>query len=856
MTRPAAAASAAGAAVFLVVLAALRLELRSIDPAALGADILNVPRGRVSMATALTALNYVTLTGYDFVAFAYLGKRLARWRVMLTSFLAYAIANNLSLAMLSGATVRYRFYSRWGVTAEELSRIVFSYSVTFWLGLFALGGLSLLTMPLPELSRLPAGYLARASGVVLLLLPAAYLAMTVVRRVPLRIWRISLPVPTPAVALAQLTVSVVDWVLAGAVLFVLLPAGAVPFLPFLGAFLISILAGNISHVPGGLGVFEGTMLLFLNGSVGASQVLAALLVYRAVYYLMPLALATAILVADEAARRRGTATRVGRALAGHAERYMPQALSIFTFVAGVVLLLSGATPSQQGRLLWIGELLPLGVIEASHFLASVAGAGLLVVSQGLARRLDGAYYITAALMTVGITTSIVKGFDVEEAALLAVVLAVLVRARGAFDRRAAFFETRFSAAWIASVIVALAASLWLGFFVFKHVEYSHDLWWQFELRGDASRFLRASVGAGVLVFVVALTRLIGFAPHEAPPPTAADLDDASRIIAAQCATSPYLALGGDKSLLFDEERTGFVMYGVQGRTWVALGDPVGPEDRIGLLVRLFLDRCSDFGGVPVFYQVPPQRLHHYADVGMTLVKIGEEAKVDLRAFTLQGGHAAKFRKVIRRLERDGATFRVVEPAQVPAVIAELREVSDEWLGVKAGAEKGFSLGHFDETYLSRLPVAVLEQHGRILSFANLWLGADGGEMSIDLMRHRSDVPNGAMEALFVHLILWGQAQGYRWFVLGMAPLAGVVPSPVRSLWNRVGGFVYEHGESLYGFQGLRAYKEKFDPLWEPRYLAWAGRWQLPRVLADISALVAGGYRRIFVKGPVPAKGHA
>jgi phosphatidylglycerol lysyltransferase len=291
------------------------------------------------------------------------------------------------------------------------------------------------------------------------------------------------------------------------------------------------------------------------------------------------------------------------------------------------------------------------------------------------------------------------------------------------------------------------------------------------------------------------------------------------------------------------------MYGVQGRTWVALGDPVGPEDRIGPLLRLFLDRCSDFGGVPVFYQVPPQRLHHYADVGMTLVKIGEEAKVDLQAFSLQGGHAAKFRKVIRRLERDGAIFRVVAPADVPSVIAELREVSDEWLGVKVGAEKGFSLGHFDESYLSRLPVAVLEQHGRILAFANLWLGADGGEMSIDLMRHRTDVPNGVMEALFVHLILWGQANRYRWFVLGMAPLAGVVPSPVRSLWNRVGGFVYEHGESLYGFQGLRAYKEKFDPVWEPRYLAWAGSWQLPRVLADISALVAGGYRRIFVKGP-------
>ena len=124
MTRSAAAASVVGAAVFMAVLAALRVELRSISLAELAADIVRVPHGRLATAAVLTALNYVVLTGYDFLAFIYLGKRLSAWRVMLTSFLAYAIANNVSLAMLSGASVRYRFYPRWGITAEELSRLI------------------------------------------------------------------------------------------------------------------------------------------------------------------------------------------------------------------------------------------------------------------------------------------------------------------------------------------------------------------------------------------------------------------------------------------------------------------------------------------------------------------------------------------------------------------------------------------------------------------------------------------------------------------------------------------------------------------------------------------------------------
>ena len=326
-----------------------------------------------------------------------------------------------------------------------------------------------------------------------------------------------------------------------------------------------------------------------------------------------------------------------------------------------MLLFSGATPASGTRLALLGRVLPLQVIEASHFLASVAGAGLLLLSQGLARRLDGAYYLASVLLIVGITASMLKGFDYEEATLLLLVLAVLWRARPAFDRRAAFFETRFSAAWVAALIGAVGASVWLGLFAFKHVEYSRELWWQFELQGDASRFLRASVGAAVVLLLFGFARLIGYAPHEAPAPTQADLQDAEKAIAAQTSTFPNLAFLKDKALLFDDTRSAFVMYAVQGRTWAALGDPVGPEERLTDLVRLFLERCADFGGIPVFYEVTRAHLHRYADFGLTFVKLGEEAKVDLTTFTLEGGQAAKYRQALRRLEKDGGVFRIVEP---------------------------------------------------------------------------------------------------------------------------------------------------------------------------------------------------
>ncbi|MEZ5319095.1 MAG: bifunctional lysylphosphatidylglycerol flippase/synthetase MprF [Vicinamibacterales bacterium] len=837
-----------GLAIFLAALGVLRSELQAVHWRDVSAGVFGIPGLRVAAAVVLTVLNYLVLAGYDLVALAYVGRRLSRWRVTAVSLVAYAIANNVGFAMLSGASIRYRFYSRWGVTAGELSRVVFSYSVTFWLGLLTLGGLSLALGQAPAGVGAPARGALMALGWLLMLTSTGYVAATAIRTQPLRLWRLQVPLPAPRLAVAQLGISCLDWALAGAVLYVLLPpAPGLSFPLVLGAFLAAQLLGLASHVPGGVGVFEGLMVVLLKPVVPSTALLPALVVYRAVYYLLPLGLALLVLVADETRQRRAQATRLGVALGRLTEQLTPRVVAVCVFIAGLVLLLSGATPAAAGRLARLNRVVPLGLIEVSHFLGSLVGAGLLLLSQSLARRLDAAWLLTTVGVAVGIVASILKGGDYEEATVLGAVWLVLWRARPAFDRRAALLDTPFSGEWAAAVVAALAASMWLGAFAFKHVDYSNDLWWQFELRGEASRFLRASVGASIVVLLFAVSRLLRHAPPDSVVPTDADLEAASAAIAAQRSTMPFLVYLRDKALLFNTARSAFVMYAVQGRTWVALGDPVGPSETRARLIRSFLERSEDYGGIPVFYQVGRDALHLYADFGFTFVKLGEEAIVKLTTFTFEGGHARAHRQALRRLEKEGCTFRIVPAADVPALLPELRRVSDDWLAHKAGAEKGFSMGFFDEAYLSRFPVAVIEREGRLLAFGNLWTGPGGVEMSIDLMRYDRDAPKGIMEMLFVQLIRWGQEHGYQRFALGMAPLSGVEASPVGPLWNRLGAFLYEHGESVYGFQGLRAFKDKFDPDWEPHYLAYPGGIRLPRILADVSALVAGGYRRIFFK---------
>jgi len=686
-----------------------------------------------------------------------------------------------------------------------------------------------------------------------------YAALPLLGRRSIHIGSWQFSVPTAAQVAAQFALSTADWLLAAAVLWELLPAPRPSLLMMSGVFVAAQLAGLVSHVPAGAGVFESTMVLLMTPSMSAVTLVPVLLMYRVIYYLAPFAVALAILAIDGSYQNRAFLARVGGRLRlrsfGSTARQVgaitswitPAGFAGATFLAGGVLLFSGATPAVAARLTWLARAVPYPLLEVSHFLASVVGVTLLLLSRALARRSVAAWALSSLALGAGVVTSLLKGADYEEALMLTVILVALVAARHTFDRKAAVFDEPWSAPWFAAVVAVVAASVFLGTFSFKHVEYSTELWWQFEMQADASRFLRASVGAGIAVLVFGLRYLLNPGPPAAPRPTDEELHGVAAVAGDFPWTYAHMALLGDKSLVWNTSGSGFAMYAIQGRTWVMLHDPVAPPEDVNGLLRAFVDRADDYDGVPVAYEIRPDYLQHYARLGLTHVKIGEEAVVPLHDFSLDGRARKGLRTSVHRLEREGLQFRILCGYEVDLRMEELRRVSDEWLERKAVAEKGFSLGFFDQEYLRRCPVAVLERDYRIEAFTNLLVGRPGEEVSIDLARYRASAPPTTMEGLYAHVMLWGRDQGYSRFNLGMAPLAGVATIHGPIVWGVLAKYVYEHGAELYNFQGVRAFKEKFCPVWEPRYLAYPGGFALPRALADVSALIAGGYRRIFFK---------
>ncbi|MDR2871213.1 MAG: bifunctional lysylphosphatidylglycerol flippase/synthetase MprF [Xanthomonadaceae bacterium] len=804
--------------------------------------IRRVPAGSLILALLATAVSYTALTGYDRSAIRYVGAKV-RYRVVAeTSFIAYALTNTIGLGVFTGGAVRMRLYSAAGMSVGQVSRAIAFNAVAFGLGITMIGSLGvwLDAAALSKLLHVSAGGLRVLAGLTVVAIAGLIVWCGRGREVRL-LGRWSLSLPMTSLALQQLLWSAIDIIATAAVLWVLLPSGAISFPAFVGFFAAAIILGVISHIPGGIGVFETVMLVALGNQVPPEALVGALVLYRLIYYIIPLLLALFLLLLYEL--RRGVNTPIAKAAAN----LTPLLLAAYTLVIAIILLVSGVTPVMPEATTLLALHVPLPLVETSHFISSIIGFALLFVARGILLRLDAAWWAAIVLTALGLLLALPKGIAVSETALLASLVLVLALSHRQFTRKASLLAVRFTGGWLLAVAAILAALIALLFFVYHDVEYARQLWWQFEFDGDAPRSLRALVGVALLALALAIWQLLRPSPAVLEKPDAEAFERVAAIVRSQDNADAGLALTGDKQFLFSDSGNAFVMFGRQGRSWISLFDPVGVKEECQELVWMFLARAREGGGRACFYQVRPEALPWYLDAGLRLFKLGEYAYVPLERFSLQGRRYASLRHSVTRAEREGLAFEMIPVEGVVSILSEIRAISDRWLDMRRAAEKRFSVGAFVDAYVLRQPVAVVRKDEKIVAFATLLETDQNAEASIDLMRHLPDMPYGAMDFLFSKLLLYYKGREFQRFGLGMAPLSGMAKHPLAPLWQRFGNVLYARGENVYNFRGLRAFKEKFDPVWEARYLASPGGVAPLLILADIAALIGGGLKGVISK---------
>ena len=431
--------------------------------------------------------------------------------------------------------------------------------------------------------------------------------------------------------------------------------------------------------------------------------------------------------------------------------------------------------------------------------------------------------------------------------MLAFLIFGLVVSRRLFTRPASLLNQALTGGWLTAIAVICIGAVVILFFVYRDVEYSNQLWWQFEFTEEAPRGLRAVLGISIVSSAIAIFSLLRPATARLEPVSEHAVERAVEIVRKQGIADANLVRMGDKSIMFSEKGDAFIMYGKQGRSWIALFDPIGPRHALPDLVWRFVETARSAGCRSVFYQISPALLSYCADAGLRAFKLGELAVVNLSNFELKGGKWANLRQTASRAVRDGLEFAVIEPQHVADVIDQLAEVSESWLADHNAKEKGFSLGAFDPDYVASQPVGVLKKDGKIVAFANILMTETKEEGSVDLMRFSPDAPKGSMDFLFVQILEHLRQSGFQRFNLGMAPLSGMSRRESAPVWDRVGGTVFEHGERFYNFKGLRAFKSKFHPEWQPRYLAVSGGVSPMIALMDATFLIGGGLKGVVRK---------
>jgi len=848
----------------LVVIVLSWSELRELDWKQLRGALKELPSWKLLgvLSVGLTAVLLMSL--YDRLLTRWLGIALPTLTVLRVSWIANSFNNFVGFSGLAGSGIRYLLLGRERVAAHTALIYSGTIMLSVPVGLGVLAGVALLFsrdvlldfgMPaavgyvaMGLLSAYPlAFWLALGHGVVHRQLRRGVASLSAVQRMQL------------------IGVSMLDWFAAGATAWVCLSVNGVNIAPlsFAASFATAAALGMFSLIPGGLGVLDAVLLVTLSAqSVPSAQVLAGILLYRVAYYLVPwlvgLYLGAGVLVQDNDTRLAQLARRwensgflaVVRLPLGLVSGVGVRVLSWLTLLAGMVLLVSAVYPALADRIAILRAVEPLAAVESSHLLSVVVGMLLIAMARGIAEQIRNAYFVAMVLLSGGAVLSLLKGIDYEEALFLLLVAALLRMRKRDFYRTSFPLLSMRNLYWLLLLLVTVLGYIVLGALVYDVSEYEPGMFFNFSYHLDESRFYRS-----LLAVVVAVVGAFGWILFRMPRPplvlpSTGQLQEARTFLQTHGGNSfAHLVFVGDKYLFYSSDRRALIQYGRIGDKLVALGDPNGDPRAFTVAIIEFREFADRYNLTPVFYEVSRENLNIYHDVGFSPFKMGETAQVVIDEFTLAGRRGESLRHAVNRAKREGLSFDILQPPLAAEIWPELSNVSEAWLKDKATPEKGFSLGRFERAYLEQAPIAVVRAQGRLVAFANL-MPAYGhkDELSIDLMRHVPDAPFGVMDFMFVQLLEYARAQGYRYFDLGMAPLSGVGATRYSRPRERLARFAYAYGNRLYNYKGLRGFKDKFHPHWRSVYLVYPFSVPVARVLVDTAALIAGGYTKIFFKG--------
>lgn len=595
-------------------------EFRSLKMDDIAGALAAIPLLALVFSFFWTFMSYYVLTFYDLLGTIYAGHRVAYGRVCFASFCAYTLSHNLGFAAVSGAAVRYRLYSHWGLTPMQIAKLVAFCSLTFALGGLVLGGVVLFLEPdaVPFFgSKLPR-WILYLIGVLLWAMVIGYVTLSRVFG-SFRIMGHAIELPGFRLALLQVVLATIDVLMTATIFYALLPhADGLTLLAFLAVYLTSYTAGLAANLPGGIGVFDTVMLVGLSPWLEAPVIVGAIVVFRLYYYIIPLFIAGVMFAGNELLVRGGSMLRGVRTLAGWSEPDFPIAIATGAVALSGALLMSVGMLAPPPEFTWIDNEFQQIVGRAGQFLPSLIGAGLLVLAVGLSRRVHLAWSATLGLLLVGAAFSFAQGQRLWVGAVLLLVMVLIAPFHRAFYRHARLLSGPLQVSTALPLLVLAVCVLALAGFARQARFMNGFAWWEIVASHDMPAALRVTVALAVALGLFAIWSLIrpGRVPMQA-------WDDAARARLRELGGNPPELADG---LVWGENGTAALAFRRHGRILLGLGDPVGdPHDRAAAVWQL-RDLALKENRRPAFWRAGPDLLGVYADLGLTALPLGADGR--------------------------------------------------------------------------------------------------------------------------------------------------------------------------------------------------------------------------------------
>lgn len=711
-------------ALFGLGLYALQKLLAPVDLAEVVDQVHAIPLSTKLIALGATLCAYLALAGYDWSALRYIGKPLPLPTVLTGGLMAYAFGNTIGLSAVSGGAVRWRVYSALGLDGYDVAAVSTFAAVSYGIAATVVGLAALAAHPGALASFLPFGpdlvRIAALAAIAVIVVPLVLAARS---GRALRLGRFRVRAPSLPILAGQVVFSFADITFSALTLYVLMPAGP-DFLTFLAVFAAAVLAGVISHVPGGVGVFEAVVIAAMPAHMPVGQVAAALLLFRITYYLLPFAIALVVLALYEAWRTIGLFARTPAL--SHAMKELepglravapvgPLVLSAMIFGAGLWMSLSSLIPPTSDAAEAAEVLLPDALTEGRRLLTSAMGAWLIVLALGVVRRSLGAWWLSVGVLAAGALTALLDGPDTRQALALLGAIVVLLPFRRAFHRHTTLTHAALSPGWILLVLSAIVAFGFVFFFANKSLPYQHELWWQFAMDERAPRTWRAGLVGSLIVGVTALALLL-LVPRDRP--SAPDADARARaaaLVATVTRPGAARAAGEATALMFSPDGLAFLGWCAEGGVWRALGGAHGTGQGIEELAARFADSARRAGARPVFADLDAGQLALAVDLGLTPAHSVRALTLDLAAMPAEGPADAAVRTGLARALAGGQSFAFGPEADNPLAAratltrggAEVAQARLWWAGGGVADLAQITLGEGEGTDTAAMLLAVL-----------------------------------------------------------------------------------------------------------------------------------------------------